>query len=59
MIGESECTNTGTSQEVSEAADPGRAKECTLYLSPQRREPWSYPDVGPLLPGTHDEFTHL
>lgn len=44
---------------VSEAADPGRVKGCTLYLSPQRREPWSYPEVGLLPPGTHDGFTHL
>lgn len=26
------------------------------FLSPQRRESWSYPDVGPLPPGTHDGF---
>lgn len=56
MIRESKCTNAVTSQGVSEAADPERTKGCILYLSPQRRESWSYPDVGPLPPGTHDGF---
>lgn len=48
--------NAGVSQGMSEATDPGGGKGCTLNLSTQRKEPQSYPEVGPLLPGPHNRF---